>query len=379
MPVQPLKSVTAEDLHPSHAKRWTECPASVAMNATFDRGSSDIAREGSAAHKAAELILMGLATSKSILGPVFHGHVITPEMVADIESYIETATQVTKGPGVIKSGIEHKVPMFFGQTRVEGTADTWAVTPEALSVYDLKYGFILVEARENRQLMLYAIGLLNLLTEWGISWPPVVRLGIDQPRAYHTAGRSRWWQVNTAELYEWWPFFVKKGKEALGPNPEFKSGPHCLYCDGMPHCKTSRLASMAALDVSGFAHLEELPPAALASELVFLQRAFQALKLRKESLEDHVTELIQKGRHVPGFALDIGPGRRKWSASDEELKALEELTGKKLFIEKPITLDAAKALIGKDLLAKYVTSRNTGHKLVTRDETAHAEALFGKP
>ena len=88
-----------------------------------------------------------------------------------------------------------------------GSCDFMLVADKKLHIVDLKYGYIEVQAKENTQMMMYALGALNLFDcLYDIE---EVEMTIFQPRIQNISS----WSMSVEELVKW-------GNEVLRPEAE---------------------------------------------------------------------------------------------------------------------------------------------------------------
>lgn len=163
-------------LSPSGAHRWMACPASVVLEADYPDTSSSYAREGSAAHELAAMVLENEELSaQGYVGKLIEFKdnndivhwLVTQDMADHVDDYVKLVRELAEGKTLL---VERKVPIdhLTGETGATGTSDVVIVdtTGKNLTVVDLKYGMgVRVDALENPQLQMYALGALE---EYGL-------------------------------------------------------------------------------------------------------------------------------------------------------------------------------------------------------------------
>ena len=358
---------------PSGMPRTVPCPGSVVMQERYPETEDSLsAKEGNASHWAAAHILAGEEPAVGESAP--NGIILTADMIDYARVYTHDILS-TMPPDTL--AVEAKIT---AAERVHpdswGSVDCWAYDPKAriLYVWDYKYGYGLVEAVENWQLINYTVGIMERLR---IRDDQVtVRMTIVQPRAPHPQGPIRRWVVKGTDLRPYANQLSGAAHEALGPDPSIKSGSHCKNCRARHACPAANGAALLAIDVVYRAEPYELDDAAIGSQLTTLKRAEAAIGDRLTALETLAEGKIRAGGMVPGWCLDRGAaGKLAWTKPPAEVLALGELLG--LELAKPMTpTQAGKAGIPDDLIDAYA-SRSAGSLKLTKASTTLAAKIFG--
>lgn len=154
----------------SASHRWGHCPGSAVLAEGLPNTSSAAAARGTALHAVAELALRNRPSPAR------------PEDVDLVKPYTDWVRSL---PGL--TWLEQRV--YYGKALdvpddlAFGMADCINLSPDGriLTVGDLKTGGMRVEATDNPQLVLYAVGALDFLDMMGYARPEQVRLAICQP------------------------------------------------------------------------------------------------------------------------------------------------------------------------------------------------------
>ena len=172
-------------LSASGAHRWMTCPGSLALEETLPPSTSSYAEEGTAAHELAERALKAKNPSVDRVYELQgqyaeNGYEFTAEMCDFVAVFVNNILDYAEGNYMHveqRVSFDHVVPGGFG------TNDVSILTRDGLElqVHDLKFGRgVQVDAEDNKQLMLYALGALKLHDPEG--FVERVRLIIHQPR-----------------------------------------------------------------------------------------------------------------------------------------------------------------------------------------------------
>lgn len=343
-------------LSPSSAYRWLACPGSVALCADAPPDeSNEFADEGTAAHTLASWVL----SDKHKTTAYYRGAVIDVRnedgslrrqftVEEDFADYVQVYVDCVRDRlvGEAELLIEQKLDTGLVSKRygaVTGTGDAIILRPfdKIIEVHDLKYGRgVRVEARDNPQLMLYALGVLR-----GYAWlMPVERIvvGIHQPRLDHmdlieyTVDELEQFASHVRdELYD-----MDNGNDSLNPGEK-----QCRFCPAAATCPALRgHAQKAALDDFAFiSDLTEYGIGAAMDQVELVERWCEAVRAEARRLLDN-------GTKVPGWCLEEGrQGNRKWSDEAAVLKAMVTL-GDAAYKPRAVIspADAEKKLSKKD-------------------------------
>lgn len=364
-------------LMPSAAGRWVRCPGSVAMEALYpEDGDSAKAMQGTAAHWAAAELLGGRGVCVGQVAD--NGIVIDDEMIEGAQLYAEYVATVCNGGRPI---IEQRVCIPYVHDQCWGTPDAWYYDKVAgvVTCIDLKYGHGYVDAFENYQLAAYACGVLDTLEIDGAADQHIdVVLTIVQPRSYHADGPVRSWRVKAADLRPYFNRMQTAAAAAMQPNAPTRISAECKHCNARHACGALQTAAMDAVDLAGVSVPVDLPPAAMGLELRTLQRAADMIKARISGLEEVTLSTIRRGGSVPGYRVEHGKGRKRWSRPIVEVVTMAKLM--EIDITKSLAAitpaHAQKAGIPADLVDMF-SETPTGEAKIVADDGSLARRVFG--
>lgn len=379
-------------LRPSAAGEWVNCNGSVLMQ-LMHPGPDDTpdTLEGDCAHDLASRMVTSAARANSgfpsrdfVIGSLDANSIeVTPEMYDACLLYAEDVRREMLDRSVFTPHVEEKVSIWDIHSLLWGTPDCWLYDRKAgvLIVWDFKYGHDLVEPFENWQLLCYLAGILRALGIDGYQDQHLrVSLRVVQPRAYHRDGPIREWVRMACDFRPYFNILYHEAAKAMGPDPVTVSGPWCKNCSALAHCETARRSTMAAVDYIGNVTSTDLDNDALAMELRTLRRAVKAAENLLVAREEQASAKITAGEYVPGYAIEAGKGRRRWTIPADEVIALGKQKGVSLEkVEKSVVTPTQARNLGVDetVIKQYSETPNTGFKLVESHKT-RAAATFGK-
>lgn len=337
----------------SAADRWMNCTPSAQLTAGMQDETTTFAAEGTAAHALCEWKVRRALKMRTGKRPT--SYYWTDEMDEFTDAYrdyimdlVGQAKQHCKDPVTL---IEQRLDFSCYVPDGFGTGDFLLVADKELNVVDFKYGRgVAVYADHNPQMMLYALGALNLFDcLYDIEQ---VTMTIFQPRLSSIST----WTISTAELYQWAEGVLKpKAELAAKGEGDFVSGSWCRFCKARNTCR-ARAESFLEL-----ARMEFQPPALLSDEEVaeVMEKADEISKWASDVMAYAQAEAIENGKHWNGYKLVEGRSVRKFSDEAKVEAASKEAGYTDIYNKSLITLTAFEKLMGKDtfneLLGQYVT------------------------
>lgn len=338
-------------LSASSSERWLNCPPSARLCEAYEDKGSDYAAEGTDAHALCEFRL------KQALGipaddPTENLSWYNEEMedcatgyAAYVSELLETAKQTCADPVVM---IEQRVDFSRWVKEGFGTADCIVIADGVLNICDYKNGQgCLVLAERNPQMMLYALGALEIFD--GIYDIDTVRMTIYQPRKSNISV----YEMDKADLYEWANSeLTQKAQLAYEGQGSFSCGEWCRFCKAKAECRERAEANLA------LARYEFQTPALLADEeIADILGKVDALTAWASDVKEYALRQAVSGTAFPGWKLVEGRSNRKYTSEAAVATAVEG-AGFNPYEKKLLGITAMQKLLGKsrfeELLAPYI-------------------------
>ena len=354
-------------LSASSANRWLHCPPSAKLALQFPRTTSKYAEAGTLAHSIAELKArkhfvepMGPQEFQKRLQVLKESPHYDKAMDGNTDAYLDflkgLSMTYTATPFValeVRVDYSRYVPEAFG------TADCIMIGGDRMCVVDYKNGSgVQVEAVENPQMMLYALGALETYSMIYGDTIKQIHLAIVQPNV----GEPKEWDTTTEELRNWGETVVKPTAAlAWDGRGDFCPGDWCDsgFCPARATC-TARAKKMLELEpLTGSVPEAEgnstdqrtLSDAEIGD---ILTRARGIAKWIK-SLEEYALTASIHGTKIPGYKAVLGRASREWIDGPD--KAFEELKKRGvdeavLWNREPVTVAALEKVYGKPAFKK---------------------------
>lgn len=302
--------------------------------------ASDFAAQGTDAHELVEhklKLALGMETSDPTPGLKWHD----AEMEECAEAYaaynMEIRSELEKLCGDPVTLIEQEIDFSKWVPLGFGTADAVHVADGLLVVVDFKYGRgVLVDAERNPQMMLYALGAIELLGSlYDIER---VRMCIFQPRLSNVSVC----EVPIEDLLAWADGELsERARLAHEGKGEYAFGEHCRFCRAKAICRKR------AEDNLEIARMEFAPPATLSDEEIaeVLGKA-DALSSWAADVKEHALQQALSGKRWTGFKLVEGRSNRRYTNEVAVAKAVAD-AGYDPFEKRLLGITAMTKLLGR--------------------------------
>lgn len=224
----------------SGSPRWMNCTPSARLEAQFPNESSIYAEQGTAVHEFCEyLVRKDLHERVQMPQSEFY----TEEALENAEIYREFVAE--KVEEMRSAGL---IPMVMVEEKLDfsnivpegfGTGDCLILAPGKLHIIDYKNGHHMVDAHRNSQLMLYALGALNMYDY--LFNVQEVSMSIVQPRVENISTYT----CSKEELVSWGETVKPIAKLAFEGKGEQKPGEWCFFCKAKAVCRACAEEAMA--------------------------------------------------------------------------------------------------------------------------------------
>ena len=344
-------------LSASSSHRWLNCPPSARLAEQFPETTSSYAEAGRLAHAIAEL-----KARKYFLEPMstrtYNARMKKLKADPNYDSGMDAATDAYLDHLKEIAVSFETTPFVALETRVDyshlapegfGTADCIIIGDGKIYVVDYKNGSgVPVEAENNSQMMLYALGALRV---YGLIYGDSIQeihLSIVQPHA----GGVKSWSLPREELEGWGEHVVKPAARlAYEGGGEFCPGDWCdkNFCPARATC-TARAKKMLELEKDAPSEMETLSDYQIGDILT------RALHLQKwvESLQSYALSAALEGRKITGFKVVEGRGSRDWNDQDIAFQTLQErgIAEAMLYERKPVSVAVLEKALGRKTFAE---------------------------
>lgn len=361
----------------SGSSRWLNCPGSIKACESYDNSSSIFALEGTLAHMLAdECITSGkeavhfidsevsdLTTDVNVIDEMEKNDVgsISREMCRHVQSYLDYVYS-----------FQDKSSLALSEVRVNynhlakdgfGTCDYAILNDGDIHIFDLKYGMTLVQAENNTQCMLYALGCLN---DFDFLYDKVshITIHIVQPRRVNYSK----WEVSTKELLEWAECVKARVKLTLVSNPVRNAGAkQCHWCLAQSDCNVlgQYVEDVLCSDLEDLTQDVDSLMLSDDDKRRILDNKVMIEKFLKSVYNDVYGTLIGGGT-FEGYKLVEGRSSRIWVDGAES--AVYEKLGEEAYKKSFIGVTQADKLLDKDFVSNFTVKPQAKLQAVRQDD-----------
>jgi len=372
----------------SGAKRWMNCPGSVARSQGIESVGSIFAAEGTAAHSLGETCLLKGSNPHDHIGEVIvvdgHQFEVDLNMADAVKIHVDHCRSLIKKYPDAEYHVEYRMNLEAIHPDMFGTVDFMIYDAESgyLELPDYKHGAgVSVDVEENEQLIYYALGV-------AIKLPFVkkIRLTIVQPRCYHEDGAVRSFDIEPADMLEWWAVFEEAIELAMQPDAPIAVGDWCRWCPANGVCKELEEYGMEEAK-SDFlpVTVDEARDVYSPERLGELMDKIPIIENWCKAIRELAYNLAENKTPIPNHKLVPKKAVRKWvENSADDVMGLLDLQGYDYDEYMVIVEDALKSapqiekLVGKKAMKqfdKHVSKISSGHTLVHESDPRPAIKL----
>ena len=356
-------------LSASSSHRWLNCPPSARLCEGYDDKGSDFAAEGTDAHSLCEYKLkeaLGLPAEDPTENLTWYDSEMEDcanGYAAYVLELVEEAKKTCPDPVVL---IEQRLDYSKYVEAGFGTGDCVIVADDTLNIVDYKHGRgVLVDATENPQMKLYALGALDLFDcLYDIR---TVTMTIYQPRRANISVFT----ISTQDLLDWAEkILIPTAELAFNGDGEYHCGEWCQFCKAKADC---RERARANLELARYEFRQ--PPLLTDEEVESILAQIDDLVSWAEDIKAYALQAAISGKHWSGYKLVEGRATRKYT-DDRAVAATVMAAGFDPYEKKLLGITAMTSLLGKktfnDLLGSLIAKPQGKPTLVPESDSRPA-------
>ena len=227
-----------------------------------------------------------------------------------------------------------------------GTGDCVVIADGTLHIVDYKHGQgILVEAEDNSQMKLYALGALELFD--GIYDVDRVSMTIYQPRRDNISTHT----VFKESLYQWADEILKPTAEiAYAGGGEYNCGEWCQFCKAKHECR-----KRAERNLELAWHEFQLPPLLEDDEIESILSKVDELVSWASDIKDYALQAALSGKRWDGWKLVEGRSNRRY-IDETAVAQIVKGAGYDPYERKVMGITAMEKTLGKGRFSELLGS-----------------------
>ena len=340
-------------LSASSSHRWLNCPPSARLCEGYDDKGSNFAAEGSDAHSLCEYKLRK-ALGMEAKDPTEDLTWYDAEMEESASGYaafvmelVAEAKKTCSDPVVL---IEQRLDYSKYVQSGFGTGDCVLIADGTLHIVDFKYGRgVLVEAEDNPQMKLYALGALEIFDcLYDIE---TVSMTIYQPRRANVSTFT----LTRQELLDWAEtVLVPTAELAYAGDGEYHCGEWCQFCKAKADCRERARANM---ELARYEFRQ--PPLLTDEEVEEILGKLDSLMDWASDIKDYALQAAISGKHWSGYKLVEGRANRRYTDENAVVAAVKAAGYDPFDEPKLLGVTAMTTLLGRkqfnDILGGLIT------------------------
>lgn len=334
-------------LSASSSHRWLNCPPSARLCENYEDKGSEYAQEGTDAHSLCEHKLksaLGMESADPTEGLSFYSEEMEQcacDYAAYVMELVAKAKKICKDPVVL---IEQRLDFSRFVQEGFGTGDCVIIADGTLYIVDYKHGKgVEVSAVDNPQMMLYALGALELFD--GIYDIDTVQMAIFQPRRDNVSVCI----MAKDDLLSWANGdLTEKAKLAYDGEGEFACGDWCRFCKAKAACRkrAEYNLEMAKYDFAMPVMLED-------AEIVAILARADELSAWAADVKEFALQQALSGVKYDGYKVVEGRSNRRYTDEAAVAEAVKK-AGFNPYEEKLLGITAMTAALGKKRFADII-------------------------
>lgn len=334
-------------LSASSSHRWLNCNPSARLELEFEDRESEAAAEGTAAHALCEHKLRKALKMRSRKPTSTYD---SDEMDEYTDGYVtfvlETLEEAKKDCSDPVILIEQKLDFSRFVPDGFGTGDCIIISDSTLHIIDFKYGQgVLVEAENNPQMMLYALGALEIYD--GLYDIENISMTIYQPRRENIST----WTIPVSKLQEWTEnILIPKAEKAYKGEGDYCTGSWCTFCKAAVKCR-ARAEEKLKLAEYEF----KAPPLLTDDEIEdILGKLDDLTKWANEITAYAQDAALNHGKEWRGFKVVEGRSNRKYTDEGAVAEAAKAAGYTDIYKQSLISITEMEKLMGKKCFAEIL-------------------------
>ena len=327
-------------LSASSSHRWLNCPPSARLCENYEDKGSDFAAEGTDAHSLCEFRLQETLGIEAV-NPIENLTWYNEEMENCATSYASFVMEIVEELKASNSApvvlIEQHLDYSKFVREGFGTGDCIIIADGELHIIDYKHGRgVLVEAENNPQMQLYALGALEIFD--GIYDIESVSMTIFQPRRDNVSTFS----LSKADLYNWAETILKPIAElAFKGEGQYNCGEWCQFCKAKTDCRKRAETNMS---LAKYDFID--PPLLTDEEIEDILSKIDHLVSWANDVKEFAFQSAMSGKAWKGWKLVEGRATRKY-VNDEAVATAVIDAGYDPYEKKLLGLTEMQKRLGK--------------------------------
>jgi hypothetical protein len=250
---------------------------------------------------------------------------VISEFINYINPLYERIKGLENGGWIIESEKQINLRAYLGHNFTNGYIDVSGFKDNACMVIDLKYGFRMVSAKNNYQLMIYCVGLMMEFIERKGYPPERFIMIIAQPRIKG----NEWDQeiITLSTIDKFIDILVNRGILVLehinGVNHvKEPSVAACKYCDLSIDCKERYDLALEKIEnINGFnKSISNDKLSTILNDIPFINTIIR-------DAETLAKKRVLRGEHIKGRKVLCGVKRKKWKFKDDKIIRYAKMLG----------------------------------------------------